>query len=212
MRNLLETFECCAELGRSGPSGGEPACPRAPELMSSHRAQQPVRAAAHCLHTVATTWLCRKADGRPAGHFLDAHGWPAAGSRTPAQKRQMKLGVSMIGLGYHGAAWRHPDVPADGSPSIRHSVEVAQTAERGKLDMVFLARRGRHPRIRRAAGRALPVLELVGRAICTSCPARVLPAGEDAEGGRRQGRRRGAQGRRDAGHPREADAARLRAG
>jgi alkanesulfonate monooxygenase len=54
-------------------------------------------------------------------------------------KRQMKLGVSMIGLGYHVAAWRHPDVPADGSPNLKHSVEVAQTAERGKLDMVFLA-------------------------------------------------------------------------
>jgi len=51
----------------------------------------------------------------------------------------MKLGVSMIGLGYHVAAWRQPDVPADGSPSIKHSVEVAQAAERGKLDMVFLA-------------------------------------------------------------------------
>jgi hypothetical protein len=24
----------------------------------------------------------------------------------PTQKRQMKLGVSMIGLGYHVAAWR----------------------------------------------------------------------------------------------------------
>ena len=57
----------------------------------------------------------------------------------PTAKRQMKLGVSMIGLGYHVAAWRHPDVPADGSPNIRHSVQVAQTAERGKLDMVFLA-------------------------------------------------------------------------
>ena len=34
--------------------------------------------------------------------------------------------------------------------------EVAQTAERGKLDMVFLADARRHPRIRRAAGRALP--------------------------------------------------------
>ena len=54
-------------------------------------------------------------------------------------RRQMKLGVSMIGLGYHVAAWRHPDVPADGSPNIAHSVAVAQTAERGKLDMVFLA-------------------------------------------------------------------------
>ena len=45
----------------------------------------------------------------------------------------------MIGLGYHVAAWRQPDVPADGSPNIKHSIEVAQTAERGKLDMVFLA-------------------------------------------------------------------------
>ena len=56
-----------------------------------------------------------------------------------ASRRQMKLGVSMIGLGYHVAAWRHPDVPADGSPSIAHSVNVAQAAERGKLDMLFLA-------------------------------------------------------------------------
>ena len=41
---------------------------------------------------------------------------------------------------------------------------------------------------------------------------RVLPAGEDAEGGRRQGGRRRDQGRRDAGDPGQADAARLRAG
>ena len=57
----------------------------------------------------------------------------------PNAKRQMKLGVSMIGLGYHVAAWRHPGVPAAGSPDIAHSVAVAQAAERGKLDMVFLA-------------------------------------------------------------------------
>jgi alkanesulfonate monooxygenase len=54
-------------------------------------------------------------------------------------KRQMKLGISMIGLGYHVAAWRHPDVPARGTIDLRHCVEVAQTAERGKLDMLFLA-------------------------------------------------------------------------
>jgi hypothetical protein len=42
MRNLLETFERCAELGRRGPSGGEPAYPRAAELMSSRRMGQPV--------------------------------------------------------------------------------------------------------------------------------------------------------------------------
>jgi len=53
--------------------------------------------------------------------------------------RQMKLGVSMIGLGYHVAAWRHPKVPGRGNIQLKHCIEVAQTAERGKLDMVFLA-------------------------------------------------------------------------
>jgi hypothetical protein len=43
MRNPLESFECCAGLGRRGPSGGEPAYPRAAELMSSHRTGQRAR-------------------------------------------------------------------------------------------------------------------------------------------------------------------------
>jgi len=30
-------------------------------------------------------------------------------------KRGMRLGLSMRGLACHGAAWRHPDVPAGGS-------------------------------------------------------------------------------------------------
>jgi FMN-dependent oxidoreductase (nitrilotriacetate monooxygenase family) len=56
-----------------------------------------------------------------------------------ATKRQMHLGVSMVGLGYHIAAWRHPNTPADGNLDMRYCVNVAQTAERGKFDMVFLA-------------------------------------------------------------------------
>ena len=31
-------------------------------------------------------------------------------------KRKMKLGMSMRGLGYHVAAWRHLATPADGAP------------------------------------------------------------------------------------------------
>ncbi|MDB5383391.1 MAG: hypothetical protein JWO26_3023, partial [Rhodospirillales bacterium] len=31
-----------------------------------------------------------------------------------ARHDKMKLGMSMRGLGYHPAAWRHPDMPADG--------------------------------------------------------------------------------------------------
>jgi FMN-dependent oxidoreductase (nitrilotriacetate monooxygenase family) len=53
--------------------------------------------------------------------------------------RQMKLGMSMRGLGYHPAAWRHPKVPADGSLRFEHYVRNAQAAERGLFDMIFFA-------------------------------------------------------------------------
>ena len=42
-------------------------------------------------------------------------------------------------LGYHAGGWRMPSTPADGAMDIRHFVRVAQTAERGRFDMVFLA-------------------------------------------------------------------------
>ena len=54
-------------------------------------------------------------------------------------KRQMRLGMSMRGLGYHPAAWRHPKVPADGSLDFAHYVRNAQAAERGLFDMIFFA-------------------------------------------------------------------------
>jgi len=56
-----------------------------------------------------------------------------------SEKRQMKLGMSMRGLGYHTAAWRHPDVPADGTLRFEHYVRNAQAAERGLFDMIFFA-------------------------------------------------------------------------
>ena len=42
-------------------------------------------------------------------------------------------------LGYHAGGWRHPDVPAAGAMDIGYFVHLAQTAERGLFDMVFLA-------------------------------------------------------------------------
>ncbi|CAH1658358.1 LLM class flavin-dependent oxidoreductase [Chelatococcus asaccharovorans] len=54
-------------------------------------------------------------------------------------KRQIKLGLSMRQLGYHAGGWRHPAVPADGAMRIAHFAHIAQTAERGLFDMVFLA-------------------------------------------------------------------------
>ncbi len=52
---------------------------------------------------------------------------------------EIKLGLSMFRMGYHIAAWRHPDVQADGSMDFRHFLSVAKTAERGKFDLVFMA-------------------------------------------------------------------------
>ena len=54
-------------------------------------------------------------------------------------KRQMRLGLSMRYLGYHDAAWRHPDVPAGGASDYHHFLHCAQQAERGLFDMVFFA-------------------------------------------------------------------------
>jgi FMN-dependent oxidoreductase (nitrilotriacetate monooxygenase family) len=52
---------------------------------------------------------------------------------------KMRLGLSIRGHGYHPAAWRHPDVPADATLHVEHYVQSAQIAERGKLDMIFFA-------------------------------------------------------------------------
>lgn len=54
-------------------------------------------------------------------------------------QRQMRIGMSLRGHGYHLAAWRHPDVPADASVRIDHYVRTARAAERGKCDLIFFA-------------------------------------------------------------------------
>src|SRR5699024_6309403 len=41
--------------------------------------------------------------------------------------------------GHHIAAWRHPDVTAEGAEDFEFFQEIAQIAERGKLDMLFLS-------------------------------------------------------------------------
>jgi FMN-dependent oxidoreductase (nitrilotriacetate monooxygenase family) len=53
--------------------------------------------------------------------------------------RKMRIGMSIRGLGYHPAAWRHPDVPADGTLRFAHYARSAQAAERGKCDLIFFA-------------------------------------------------------------------------
>ena len=54
-------------------------------------------------------------------------------------KGQMRLGAFFNPTGHHVASWRHPGAQADAGINFKHYIEVAQTAERGKFDMIFLA-------------------------------------------------------------------------
>ena len=53
--------------------------------------------------------------------------------------RTLKLGAFIMATGHHIAAWRHPDSDADAGHSIEHYRGLAQTAERGLFDLVFVA-------------------------------------------------------------------------
>jgi FMN-dependent oxidoreductase (nitrilotriacetate monooxygenase family) len=55
------------------------------------------------------------------------------------RRGRLHLGMSIRGLGYHPAAWRHPDVPADGTLRFEHYARNAQLAEQGKCDLIFFA-------------------------------------------------------------------------
>ncbi|GLX68890.1 NtaA/DmoA family FMN-dependent monooxygenase [Paenibacillus glycanilyticus] len=54
-------------------------------------------------------------------------------------KRQLKIGVIVDGVGWSYNAWRHPNMPANASESVDFYVKKAKRAEEGKFDMVFLA-------------------------------------------------------------------------
>lgn len=53
--------------------------------------------------------------------------------------KQMKLGVFLMGAGHHIGAWRHPNAAPDAFESIDFYKHVAQVAENGKLDMLFIS-------------------------------------------------------------------------
>jgi len=54
-------------------------------------------------------------------------------------QRKLRLGAFIMATGHHIAAWRHPDSDADAGHSIEHYRGLAQTAERGLFDLVFVA-------------------------------------------------------------------------
>jgi FMN-dependent oxidoreductase (nitrilotriacetate monooxygenase family) len=56
---------------------------------------------------------------------------------TPA--RMMHLNLFIFGCGHHRGAWRHPNSSVERLGDIRYYEQLAQIAERGKLDAVFFA-------------------------------------------------------------------------
>src|SRR5271156_1457739 len=51
----------------------------------------------------------------------------------------MNLMTGLLGLGGHLGGWRHRDAWTDNVMNLDHAIETARTAERGKIDMLFLA-------------------------------------------------------------------------
>jgi FMN-dependent oxidoreductase (nitrilotriacetate monooxygenase family) len=56
-----------------------------------------------------------------------------------SKKGQLKLGAFLMNTGHHVAAWRHPDAWAEHGLEFKQYKQLAQTAERAKFDMAFLA-------------------------------------------------------------------------
>lgn len=55
------------------------------------------------------------------------------------RKRELHLNAFIHGTGHHEASWRHRDVDPRAELSLEHYLTIARTAERGKLDSLFLA-------------------------------------------------------------------------
>ncbi|GJM71747.1 hypothetical protein HMSSN036_39630 [Paenibacillus macerans] len=53
-----------------------------------------------------------------------------------SRKLKLKLGLFIQGAGHHAVGWRHPQAQS-GSENFELIKQLAQTAERAKLDMIF---------------------------------------------------------------------------
>jgi len=53
--------------------------------------------------------------------------------------KQIRLGAFFRPPGHHVASWRHPQAASDAGVNIQHYVRLAQTAERGLFDLIFMA-------------------------------------------------------------------------
>lgn len=58
---------------------------------------------------------------------------------TEPRTDTMRLGAFFHPTGNHVASWLHPDAQIDAGTNFQHYVQLAQTAERAKFDLMFLA-------------------------------------------------------------------------
>lgn len=84
-------------------------------------------------------------------------------------QRQMSIGMNILGLGGHGAAWRIGEAPSRSLVDHEYFSNIGRISERGKLDAIFLADGpalqgdiGRQP-----GGRLEPTLLLTAVALAT---------------------------------------------
>ncbi|WP_410604138.1 LLM class flavin-dependent oxidoreductase [Amycolatopsis sp. lyj-90] len=54
-------------------------------------------------------------------------------------QKHLHLNAFVMPNGHHEAAWRHPSTDPRRAATLKHYVDIARTAERGKLDSLFLA-------------------------------------------------------------------------
>ncbi len=54
-------------------------------------------------------------------------------------KRQMSIGMNILGLGGHQSAWRIGEVPTSALIDVDYFINIARISERGTLDAIFLA-------------------------------------------------------------------------
>jgi len=62
-----------------------------------------------------------------------------AGKNMTRRNDQMRLGAFFHPTGHHVAAWLDPGAQIDAGTNFQHYVQLAQTAEKAKFDLIFLA-------------------------------------------------------------------------
>jgi len=58
-------------------------------------------------------------------------------------QRQLHLNLFILSTGHHEASWRHPEAMPQMATNLGYYQRLAQTAERGKMDSIFLAEKYR---------------------------------------------------------------------